>query len=102
MGAGLVFWRDRDRLAYLERELGMANDRLYAAWQDGAVVPPRPAEPTPPPKPFSAPLEDWLAQWESAETREMYRAHALSYRASGSSDDGILKRFQGHLNGGDE
>lgn len=59
----------RENVGWLRRELAVANDRLHAAWKDGAVIPPRPSEPLPPPPALPPALQEVVDEWEDPSVR---------------------------------
>lgn len=80
-GAVLAWLAARAVIAQLEgavdwhrKQEQVATDRLVHAWKDGAVVPPRPADPTPAPDPLPEELQTELDQWDDPEHRAMLEA----------------------------
>ena len=94
----LAAWLARaDTIGVLRAELErarkaeeVATDRLVHAWKEGAVVPPRPSEPAPPPDPLPGPLLEEINQWEDGEHRAMLEAHFRQEMARGKSVPAIL------------
>lgn len=61
------------------RDKQIAEDRLYAAWQQGYTVPPRASVTPPEPKEIRLlpdKLHAWIENWESGETRAELEAEA--------------------------
>ena len=91
--------RERE-VRWLRSELGMANDRLYAAWNDGAKIPPRP-EPAGDPvsdAPLPPELERFVQRYASDEGKAAARSQVFSMRARGMTDDGIWMELQRRYN----
>lgn len=68
----------------------VATDRLVHAWKDGATIPPRPAEPVPPPLPLPKELLEYVAQWEDPEHRAMLEARFRAEMGAGKGATAIL------------
>jgi len=71
VGYGVCWWARRDEALWLRRELRVAQDRLYGAWQDRALIPARGDEPVVRDRVPALPdeLRALVADWESPETR---------------------------------
>lgn len=82
---------ERDRL---RNELTIAQDRLLAAWNDGKIIPARPAEKLPPPPPLDPVLVEYISQFESEEGRQTAEEAVRSMEAHGMKPLAILKHFE--------
>ena len=95
IGAGAVWFLQREEIRYLRREHQKSTDRLVAAWKDGAVVPTREAiEPVPPTPDLSAGVMKFISDFESAEGRATVEARARELQAMGSQEGEILMTLQ--------
>lgn len=56
LGAGGMWFALRPQIAYFRDEMVTAQDRLFAAWSEGKVIPPREAVQD---TPEEEPLPDW-------------------------------------------
>ena len=74
VGAGSLWWLQRQHIQYLTDELATATDRLYGAWKDGAVIPTReqvkPPEPQKRPEPLDDELLHLVMDYQSAEGQQ--------------------------------
>lgn len=92
IGAAGVWLLQRNELAYLRKELAIAQDRLLHAWRDDrATIPPRPVDLVPPEK-LPPQLQECVAEWESPEARATEEAKLRSlYFEKGWKVDAILR-----------
>lgn len=82
-------------IVHLFRELRIANDRLYGAWQTGAIIPPR-SEPAPAPKqdPLPAPLQAYVDDWEEEDARARAEGEIRDMLAGGMSEQLVIKTLE--------
>jgi len=83
----------------------VAEDRLYAAWKEGAVVPPRAAVTDMPKVVQVLPdkLHDFVSNWESPDTRAELEAEARRLHFQmGYPEERVLKLFADRSGNGDE
>ncbi len=108
LGAGIFFgqlhmiWRDYHEIKALKADLKVANDRLYASWQDGNTIPT--AEQITPadvaemehPK-MNAALQAIINEWGSQEVRDSLTRAFQKAAAEGFSTNDIYERYiSGH------
>lgn len=78
----------------LLRELRLTQDRLYGAWKDGAVIPPRPTEA---PEMQLPPLPDGLqalvTEWESPDSQLAVEATIRRMLAQGQTAAQIFNHY---------
>lgn len=94
-GAG-VWWVMRPQVAYFRDEMVTAQDRLYGAWSEGKVIPPREAvQDTPPP----TPLPDWafavIGDFDSVPGKLQAEAYIRQKLDAGWGKDKILEGLFG-------
>ncbi len=91
-----VIDRERERhddvAATLLKDLHVAEDRLYAAWQDKAIIPPRPVD-VRPAVPLEPELLDEINQWEKAETRAAVESRLRELRGQGLSPAAAVHQY---------
>jgi hypothetical protein len=73
-----------------------AEDRLYAAWKEGHVIPPRPESmPAPePPAPIPAELRDLVDRWDDPLAREKAELELRGLLTQGRSVASILREYE--------
>lgn len=79
---------------YLKRELREAQDRLYGAWEQGKVIPPRSDEPLEmalPPLPPD--LLAYVDEWESPDSRLAVEATIRTMQAKGMTPAQMHNHF---------
>lgn len=82
-------------LASLKADLDTANDRLYAAWQQGAQIPPRPAESAAPPQePLSPLMQGIVDQWSSPEGKLEAEKEIRAKLLTGMSEAAIFRESE--------
>lgn len=84
------------QLESTKRELRLANDRLYAAWQSGAVIPPRP-EPEKkqlPIVPLSPTLLEYVMDWEEPESRDRAENEIRAWLEEGKNENWIIRTLE--------
>lgn len=78
------------------RELRLANDRLYAAWQSGALIPPRP-EPVKkalPLVPLSPTLQEYVNDWEEPEAQTRAENEIREWLVEGKTENWIIRTIE--------
>lgn len=82
-GGALVYRALSPRLTDTAAQLRSAHERLYAAWREGASIPPDDTDIEPPqPEWFDEVVWEWLSQWDDAG-RQIYGAKARQLAKQG-------------------
>lgn len=82
-----------ETVATLRKDLHIAEDRLYHAWHEKAIIPPRPVDQKPlPPLPIECAEE--VAQWESAEVRANVQHRLQELVASGMNGRDAVSAYR--------
>lgn len=76
LGAWNVYYVLSPEIKRLQALIAAKDDKLYAAWKDGFVIPGPEPEPMPAVEPLPEAVEEWLLQWDEAGQRS-YRQLAL-------------------------
>lgn len=82
----------REQLKIAREAEAVATDRLVHAWREdkSITIPPRPAEPVPPPDPLPSDLQAEVDQWESPESRLIVEQKIRVMLARGLAPPAIL------------
>ena len=93
LGGTAIWFVQRPRILYLERELRTATDRLVHAWKEGAVIPAREVEE---PEPVAIPkdLQEEIDQWDDPESKAVARAQIEQMLREGKSQALILRALE--------
>jgi hypothetical protein len=99
---GAVVWRlGRETIAVLREQVAVAQaaertatDRVVAAWRAGATIPPRPADPLPPPEPLPELVAEAVAEWDDPQHRLDLETEARQQLALGRTPDAILRAWE--------
>lgn len=97
LGAAIGYLAREREVRWLRSELGIANDRLYAAWNDGAKIPPRP-EPEAP-QAAEVPIPDYImnsfiSRYDSDEGQARARSEVLAMYSRGMKFEAIWMDLQ--------
>lgn len=81
-----------------KREKKIAEDRLYAAWKEGALIPPRPepadSAPEEPPTPIPVELRDLVDRWEDDFARTKAEQELRHFLDEGWSEARIRRHYE--------
>ena len=98
LAAAFVLWRDN---AWLRAELRATTDRLLAARDAGAVIPPRDQPPAPKPDPLPAELVPFVEQWEDPRSRMAQEVEIRQRLAQGWSVARLVRWYRDVPSGDD-
>lgn len=94
-GGGFVYWLTRG----VEARALLAEDRLYAAWKEGADIPPRPVESEEvDTSPLPGQLQVIVDDWDAPETRAVLEHAIRRQLADGFKPPAVMQQYlQGKL-----
>jgi hypothetical protein len=96
---------ERRHIEALEARIHIAQERLVSSWKDGYTVPSAPEleeEHASEAPILTASQEEWLDQWEDAETRQRWAQFLLRRHRAGRTQDAALADAELELVGGRE